>query len=389
MREMGRVRREAHPDQNAGWNAQALSAYGKGDVDAAIAAWEKAPDLSKITDGPQLLATARAVQRNLAGQKLLPLQFVRSDTNEQQFRVQGRASILRRDKDYDGIEAAARELQTSGQTDAVGQPALQTFFEGLSEIYQEKDAPAVEQLIQTWRTARPDSVLARLAEIEFFTDAAGRARGNGYADSITPAMSQSMNEALARAAQGIDELPASALELPMTYVALARWGHLSGAGRPFLDAVYREGNAKFPTYQPLLRARINSLLPRWYGAEGELMQLLQERADAIGGADGDIDYALGFARVRRYEGDLPHDNARFWRGLEALRQRFPDSVSLRTMQVQFGLEFGELDGNYDYVRRALLEKDGHLLDQATFDGAAPQAEISEARMKILAGEKAR
>ena len=389
IRDMGRVRREAHPDESVGWNAEALGNYGNGDVEAAIKVWEAAPNLQEIPDGPQLLATARAVQRNFPDQKLQPFQFVSSDATDEQGRFEGRANILRKAKDYDAIEAMASELQKSGQADATGYPALQSFFDGLSKIYQANEAPDIEQAIRIWRAARPNSIVARLAEIEFFTNLAGLARGTGYADSITPAMSQSMNEALAHGAQGIAELPAASVESPLTFVVLQHWGHLSGDGRAFLDPVYREGNARFPTYQPILRARINDLLPRWYGVDGELMQLLQEHADALGGTEGDIDYALGFARVRLYEGDLPHDNARFWRGLEAQRQRFPDSISLRTLQVQFGLDQADHDGNYEYVRRALIEKDGYLLDQFAFDGDHKRAQMSESRMETLARDKPR
>ena len=389
MRDMGRARREAHPDESVGWNAEALGDYGNGDAEAAIKIWEAAPNLKEIPDGPQLLATARAVQRNFPDQKLQPFQFVSSDAADEQGRFEGRANILRKAKDYDGIDALASELQKSGQTDATGQPDLQSFFDGLSKIYQANEAPDIEQAIRLWRAARPNSIVARLAEIEFFTNLAGRARGTGYADSITPAMSQSMDEALAHGAQGIAELPAAAVESPLTFVVLQHWGHLSGDGRAFLDPVYREGNARFPTYQPILRARIADLLPRWYGAEGELMQLLQARADALGGTEGDIDYALGFSRARLYEGDLPHDNARFWRGIEAQRQRFPDSISLRTLQLQFGLDQADFDGNYEYARAVLIEKDGHLLDRSAFNGDHKEARMSEARMEILARDKPR
>lgn len=386
---IGRARREAHPDETVGWHAEALGAYGNGDVEAAIAAWEAAPKLREIPDGPTLLANARAVQRNYPGQKFPPLQFVRSDVTNERFKWQGQASILLKARDYDAIEAKARELQKSGQADALGLPYLQTFFDGLAKIYQEHDIPAIQQSVNAWRAARPDSVLARLVEIKLATDMAWRARGEGFADSLTPAMSEKMSEALERGAQGIGALPASAVESPLMFVVMQRWGQLAGDGRPFLDAIYREGSARFPAYQPLLRVRILNLLPRWYGAPGELMQLLREHADKIGGIEGDMDYAMGFINARYYEGDLPHDNARFWRGFDALRKRSPDSIALRTTQVQFGVDQGLFDGNYRYAESALSEPNGYILDQMEFDESQTQANVSERRMEILAGAKPR
>ena len=247
--DIGRVRRTAHPEQTVGWNAEALGAYGNGDVAAAIAAWQNAPDLKTIPDGPELLATAQAVERNYPGQSFQPAQFVDSDVKTERLHWQNVAADLLKAKDYDAIEARASELQKSGQTDAMKQPFLQSFFEGLSLATPKSQT--MEQIVKEWRAARPNSTLARLAEIDLATATAWDARGNGYANSITPAMSQNIDDSLARGAQTINELPASASDSPLMFGVLQRWGQLGGDGRPFLDAIYREGTGRFPHYLPI------------------------------------------------------------------------------------------------------------------------------------------
>ena len=384
---VGRARRAAHPDESVAWHAEALGAYGNGDVAAAIAAWKSAPDLATIPGADELLATAQAVQRNYPGQSFQPAQFVDSDTKIERLRWQNKATDLLKAKDYDAIEATASELQKSGQTDAMKQPFLQSFYEGLALAGSESQP--LEQIAKEWRAARPNSILARLVEIDLSTSAAWDARGGGYADSITPAMSQNISDALERGAQVIAELPPAANESPLTFTVLLRWGQLGGDGRPFLDAVYHEGNARFPNYLPIFKSRVIDLLPRWFGAEGELIQSLQAYADQIVGAEGDGAYALGIVTIDNYEKDVPHDDARFWRGLDALRASSPDSTALRTLQLYYGELQGVRDGNYEHIKGALSEPKGYILDNLWYGKPSQRAYFGEYRMKMLANDKPR
>lgn len=384
LRAVGRARRTAHPDESLGWYAEAMGAYGNGDVEAALAAWDTAFRLGKNSDATHFFKNAQAVQRNYPGQKFQPGQFVDSDVTTERARLKNRAAELLLAKNYDAIEATASELQKSGQTDALGQPDLQSFFYGLARTDQ--NPQLLEQSVAAWRAARPDSILARLAAIELSTDAAWRARGDGFADSITPAMSEKMGEALERGAQIISELPAAANESPLMFVVVQRWGQIGGDGRPFLDAIYREGSARFPNYLPITQGRIINLMPQWFGTEGEITELLREHADKIGGPEGDVDYALSYMKAHYYRGEMEHDDARFWRGFEALRARYPDSIALRSAQLHFGEDQGKIDGNYARVKSALSEKDGHIVDETWFTKPTQRAYFGEYRMEMLAKE---
>ena len=383
--EIGRVRRTAHPEQTVGWNAEALGAYGNGDVEAAIVAWKAAPDLKTIPDGPKLLANAQAIQRNYPGRRFEPLQFIASDIVAERLRWQNKAAELLMAKDYDGIERTAGELLKSKQTDAFGKTLLQSFFVVLSE--PDDDEKPLKKFIAEWRAAKPNSDLARLADIEFSTRMAWRARGGGYVNTITPGMSETMNDELGRGAQAIAELSPAANESPLTFKVLRDWGQIGGNGRPFQDAVYQEGRARFPTDTDILGGRLTDLLPQWYGVEGELPQVLQEHSDKIGGAEGDIDYALGYLDVRTFRPDAPLDDARFWRGLELLRARFPDSVELRVVQLRHGETQGKRDGNYEHAKSALSEPKGYLLDGYDLEKPESRAQATEARMNILSKPK--
>ena len=117
------------------------------------------------------------------------------------------------------------------------------------------------------------------------------------------------------------------------------------------------------------------------------MQSLQDYSDKIGGADGDAAYALGIMEIKRYEGDMPHDDARFWRGLDALRASYPDSTALRTAQLYYGEVQGDRDGNYEHLKSALSEPKGYILDNFWYGKPSQRAYFGEYRMKMLAKPK--
>ena len=283
----------------------------------------------------------------------------------------------------------AADLQKSGAATVTGRPYLTTFFRQLTT-----GDPDDQAAIAAWRAARPRSDLARVAEIDMWTNAAWRARGNGTAADITKTGGQTMSDALDKAAQAIDQLPASALSSPLTFVALQNWAQLSGIGREFQDAIFTEGTAKFPAYNTLYYQRIEFLMPRWYGAPGDVTAMIAARADQIGGIEGDMFYAMALAEgtsVMPISKDNPYDVTRANRGLAALRARHPDSITLRSAQLSLGFDeaFGTPQRlNWELAKAAFAEPNGNQLDATWGNFESPEYRVSYAddRMKTLAVE---
>ena len=400
LQRVGHARRVRHPRESLAWDAEATGAYAAGDIDAAIAAYEGRLRLAPNETAQSRLDHLRAVRAKFPDLQLQPIQWVESDAALAQRPHAEKARELLDRKDYDALERVASELQRSGAADVKGYAFLQTFFNELSSSRGNKMSR--QRAIEAWRAARPASDLARLVEIQFWLDRTFDERGNGYADSITPAMSARMDEALERATRGINQLPASANATPLLFVTLQGWAQLAGVGRPFMDAVFQEGAAKFPGYIPLYQSRINILLPRWYGAPGEWEAMVARQADAIGGIEGDKFYARLYGHAYVYSGSFgdepepptPYDSARFWRGLSALRALYPDSIALRTIHIKAASDQGVLPatrGDFERFREVITQPNAHLIDGSFSDYGLPEVrrEFGIRRMDLLATDTTR
>lgn len=383
----GQQWQKSHPDDPTGYFAAARAAYMLGEIDVSIAAWEKllAKDPASAQNGAGWLKTSRAVRRNYPNLKLKPFQFVQGDAAIEAVQWQRKGAALLAAKKYDEIEKTAATLQKSKAADAKGSPHLTLFFDGLYGSTTANVA-AHQKRIAAWRAARPQSHLARLAEIQMWTGAAWRARGNGFSSTITPAMSAKMDAALAKGTQSLKNLPEAAYAAsPLAVEVALDWAQLSGAGREFLDELFSVGTENFPDYLPFYRIRANQLLPRWFGEPGEWQAMAKQRADQIGGDNGDIFYARVIWSLSNFFGNLPEEGAfdyeRARRGLEILHRRHPNSLSVSSAR----LELAYQSKDWKTARQLFIAPNGHVLDVSwqRWKDVAGQTDFAEQRMLLL------
>lgn len=382
----GQQWQKTHPNDPVGYFAEANASYMLGDVDVSIPAWEKLIALDPLSapEGAKWLKTARAVRQNFPDLQLKPLQFEPGDAKLEQTQWQHKGAALLAAKQYDEIEKVAAQLQKSNAANSKGSPHLALFLEGLV-VGGDSNFAALQAKIAAWRAARPQSNLARLAAIQMWTDAASKARGSGYANTITPAMSAKIEVLLAKSTQGLKNLPPTAFESPLAFIVALDCGLLAGAPREFLDNLFEAGTRKFPNYLPLYRTRTIHLLPRWFGEPGESIEMIESRADQIGGENGDVFYARVIWHLAQTTGDIEsdfsYDYSRVTRGLERLHQRFPTSVSVASARLE--LAFRTKD--WKTAQQILSAPNGHILDSSWQDWENPanQHSFFEQRMLIL------
>ena len=312
--------------------------------------------------------------------QLKPLQFVRSEIKVQEAQWDAKGTALLTAKRYDEIERIAHDLQHSNAHSAKGTPFLRYFFDGLCS--NKDGTPTPQTALSAWKAARPKSNLARIVAIQCWTKTAWRIRGGGYANTITPAMSQDMNDALGYAYSGIKTLPKAAFDSPLAFDVAQSWGQLSGAPRAALDDIFKEGARRFPNYQPLFRMRAILLMPRWFGEPGELEAYVTHRADALG-AKGDIFYARMIWTHMDYYKDVWKETAfsydRFKRGMIAICKEEPNSVS--TPNALMTIAWNHDDTTT--VQAFFASPRGYLIDEWWWN-AAQKITLSASRMDYLA-----
>ena len=185
--------------------------------------------------------------------------------------------------------------------------------------------------LQSWAQARPESATPLIALGDAYIAYAWKARGGGFADTVTEKGWRLFGERLQSARKNLEaaeKMPGKDAEV---YRALIVVAMAQGWPRNQMEAVFRKGIEFEPNYQQLYETKAYYLLPRWSGEPGEWEAFATEAADARVEEEGDILY-MAIARSQAWsEGAQFFRNTRISyermkRGFEASLRRYPDSV---------------------------------------------------------------
>jgi hypothetical protein len=234
--------------------------------------------------------------------------------------------------DYEVLERQAEKLNKTETRFLDGQWQLHAFMMGVSkpETKLGEDWRARDKALRGWGKAFPNSATQKIAWAAFLIDAAWRARGSGYAKTVSEEGWKLFKERLGEAAKVLNDLPRAEWS-PYAY---SRWGQLAmGAGLSTEEAQksFAEGAQRWPEYYDLYFAEAMRLLPRWHGKAGEWEEWLAEQT-AEGNAISNEIYARVVWSLTEYHKEgggifkaTKADWGRVKLGFEAMRRRFPES----------------------------------------------------------------
>ena len=168
---------------------------------------------------------------------------------------------------------------------------------------------------------------------ECYNNFAWRARGHGYADTVIKEGWRLFEEHTQLAKQTLTAAKKLNAQCPfwwgsMQLVALAEGWNLASYDKPFSEAVTFE-----PACVIFYRYKVNFLMPRWFGKEGDWQKFAAQSADKTGGEAGDILYARIGWRVHNlgYYTGFQRDSGYSWprmkKGLEAITRQYPQSLT--------------------------------------------------------------
>jgi Domain of unknown function (DUF4034) len=183
--------------------------------------------------------------------------------------------------------------------------------------------------LQSWADAYPQSPAPRIALGDCYVTWAWKARGSGYANTVTDEGWRLMKERLGKARGYLEEAEKLSVKDPEVYNALLRVALGQGWGKDEMNEVFQKGIELEPNYQQLYESKAYFLLPRWYGKPGEWEAFAEESANARGGDEGDILYMM----IARSQAWSEHEDffkntsisyERIQRGFEASLKRYPN-----------------------------------------------------------------
>ena len=229
----------------------------------------------------------------------------------------------------------------NGQLDALAQQlrSQRARFRGgawqLNVLYGAIDSPgsmtetdadwqALITKLQGWIASDQGSPTPRIALAQAYLTFAWKARGNGFANTVTSQGWTLFRERVQNARTTLEQASGVSANCPEWYRAMQTVALAQGWPRKEVDVLAQAALAHDPEYYYFALAEANYLLPKWYGQPGDTEAYATQIADAVGGSEGDALYFLVAAHVncckRTQAPGL--DEARVQRGFAALDQLY-------------------------------------------------------------------
>jgi len=154
-----------------------------------------------------------------------------------------------------------------------------------------------------------------------------KARGDGYAQSVTPEGRRLLLERTAPVEGLLTAIGQRVTRTPDWYCAMIDLGRMAGWGRERVDTIFDEAVALEPKYLHLYSAMARYLMPRWQGEEGDWERFAERSADRLGGREGSVVYGhVAWQISRAYRGAAFYEENRVsW---DRVKQGFIDRETL-------------------------------------------------------------
>jgi hypothetical protein len=218
-------------------------------------------------------------------------------------------------------------------------------------------------VLQRWHSARPDSMAAVLALTDAMIGYGWKARGTGFADTVTPEGWRLLEERTASVDDVLTEIGQRGPRTPDWYCAMIDAGRMDGWDRGRVDELFEEAVALEPTYLHVYSAMARYLTPRWQGEEGDWETFAERSADRLGGREGSVVYGhIAWQISKFYRGaDFYKQNRVSW---DRVKQGFIDREALYGFSVRNLNAFCQLAGAAAdrETTRALLARVGDAWD---------------------------
>lgn len=262
---------------------------------------------------------------------------------------------------FDQLEKIIKEAREGKGRILGGNWKVLEFYFAIHETFlgpnaDESDWKMLFDSLNKWIAAKPESAAARISLAQAYMGYAWKARGGGYADSVTDEGWEKYRERVEMASATLAEAAKLKEKCPYWYetmqtVALAQGWDKSQARELMEQAVAFE-----PDYYHFYREHANSLQTKWYGDEREIESFTEEVSNRVGGQKGDILY-FEIASLVACQCDAPKDAlqnmswTRIKQGYAALGQMYGISSRKRNRFASMAVKAGDKEA----ARHELIE----------------------------------
>ena len=267
-------------------------------------------------------------------------------------------------KDYDKLDDLAAKYRASKECYADGIWKLALVYDALVPSDKVPDAEWEARLaaLRDWILAKPDSITPRVALAIDLTAYAWKARGGGWANSVTEEGWRLFEQRLNQAVDVLTQAKPLKEKCPQYWVVLMRAALGKQVNKTQFKYIFDQAINLEPDFAALYFRRAIYLLPRWYGDEGEWEKDLAQSADRIGGENGDMLYAQVVWKMHNYmnsknifkEANLSW--ARVGKGFDAIEKYFPNSLAAKNESAQLA----GLAADKEKARKYFIQTEGKV-----------------------------
>ena len=196
---------------------------------------------------------------------------------------------------YDQLEKTIKEAR-EGKGRVVGGSwkVLEFYFAihatFLGQNADESDWKMNFDALNKWIAAKPESAAARISLAQAYSGYAWKARGGGYANTVTDKGWELFRERYAMASATLAEAARLKEKCPYWYEEMQTVALAQGWDKSQTRELMEQAISFEPDYYHFYREHANSLQTKWNGDEGELESFAEEVSNRVGGEKGDILY---------------------------------------------------------------------------------------------------
>lgn len=252
---------------------------------------------------PFLAAKQKSKSTNPSSSKPQPKALASEEFDAYQAEVSRRFA----QDDFSWIDIEARRLRDKKERLPGGYFKLRALYKALEEPQRRDEASEGEwedhiDRLGRWVKLYSRSITARVGLAAAWKNYAWKARGDGYAHTVSVAGSKVFDQRLAIASKVLEEASSLDERCPEWYVVALWVGIGQSWERASFDRMFEAAVELEPTYYYFYQAKATYLLPRWYGEEGESERFAEESALKVGGNQGDIIFFAIYSQLLSLHG---------------------------------------------------------------------------------------
>jgi hypothetical protein len=232
------------------------------------------------------------------------------------------------------LDALVEKLAASGERADDGRFQLYLLTRGITDRLEKLD-PAEQDLaakFAEYRKQVPNSAFEPLLEAMEMHTSAWRARGWGFASSVTAEGWALFRQRNAAAWELILLAKEQSSRLPTWYELAISIGMDAGVADDVVTAIFDEGIKRFPGYYSLYFSYGRQFAPRWGGDYDTADAFISAQVAAKSNTEGEVLYARLYWLIDQYGGEDPdffEESRVSWprmrKGFELLMKDFPNS----------------------------------------------------------------